>query len=463
MKQLFKISFLWVLLAAIFMSSCETSEVTNINFDKATISLKVGQSDSISSTIAYSGEISDIPHEWIVENPDIISITEKDPATSNGATSGTSLEKVVVIKALKAGSSKVTLSIDGKKLSCQVTVDQRVFTFNRAQASNWGDFYDTGTNNFDMYLMENTLSFNSEGEIQGDGNLIYLDFYLPLTQNTLSSGDFTLANTGEINTFYPGELVESEGQNYTFGTRLINIEGNTSTISFINDGSFTIVKNGTMFAVAGEFTLGNDEVIQFSYIGMVEELDKREEPVEINPNMTKGLLVYYGDAYQTGTTNNFNLYLGPETVVFEDSVWNGDILVLEFNTDLTATNSIPAGTYNMMGEQISPFSLVYGYTTEGGDNWGTWYYGESTKKIKTGNMVVSSTGDIYTIQYELYDRFGSKIWGTYTGTPQYINATQSSSGVAPSYVKGNKTKNTQLTKKVLIKNDRLKSRKPVKF
>lgn len=467
MKQLFKISFFWVILAAIFMSSCETSEVTNINFDKAAITLKVGQSDSISSTISYSGEISDIPHEWIVENPEIISIIEKDPATTNGVTSGTSIEKIVVIKALKAGSSKVTLSIDGKKLSCLVTVDQRTFTFNQALSSNWGDYYDTGTNNFDMYLLENTLSFNSEGEIQGDGNLIYLDFYLPLTQNTLSSGDFTLSTAGEINTFYPGELVESEGETYTFGTRLINIEGNTSTISFIKDGSFTVVKNGTVFAIAGEFALGNDEIIQFSYIGMVNEQDKREEPVEINPNMTKGLLVYYGDAYQTGTTNNFNLYLGPETVVFEDSVWNGDILVLEFNTGLTATNTIPEGTYamitNLTTEQMTPFSMVYGYTTQSGDNWGTWYYGESTKKIRTGNMVVSNTGDVYTIQYELYDRFGSKVWGTYTGAPQYINATQSSSGAAPSYAKGNKTRSTQVIKKVLNKNVLLKARKPVKF
>lgn len=463
MKQFFKINFFWVILASFFMLSCETSEVTNINFDKAAISLKVGQSDSISSTIAYTGEISNIPHEWIVENPDIISITEKDPATSDGASSGTSLKKTVVIKALKAGSSKVTLSIDGKKLSCQVSVEQRVFTFSKAQASNWGDYYDTGTNNFDMYLLENTLSFDTEGQIQGEGNLIYLDFYLPLTQNTLSSGDFTLSTTGEINTFYPGELAESDGETFTFGTRLINIEGNTSTISFINDGSFTIVKNGTLFAIAGELTLGNGEIIQFTYIGMIEELDKREEPVQINPNMTKGLLVYYGDAYQTGTSNNYNLYLAPETVVFEDSVWNGDILVLEFNTDLTATNSIPVGTYTMMGEQITPFSLVYGYTTDSGDNWGTWYYGESTKKIKTGNMVVSKTSDNYTIDYELYDRFGSKIWGTYTGTPQYINATQNSSGVAPSYVKGNKTKSTKVMKKDLNKNVSQKVRKPVKF
>lgn len=462
MKQLFKISFFWVLLTAIFMSSCETSEVTNINFDKATISLKVGQSDSISSTIAYSGEISDIPHEWIVENPAILSITEKNPTNSKGVTSGATLEKIVVIKALKAGSSKVTLSIDGKKLSCLVTVDQRVFSFNQAQASNWGDFYDTETNSFDMYLLENTLSIDSEGKIQGEGNYIYLDFNLPLTQNALISGDFTLSTTGETNTFYPGEYIESQGENYILGTRLVNIEGNTSTVSLINDGSFTIVKNGTLFAIAGELTLWSGEIIQFTCIGMIEELDKREEPVQINPNMNKGLLEYYGDAYQTGTTNNFNLYLGPETVVFEDSIWDGDILVIEFNTDKTVTSSIPEGTYSI-SDQIAPFTLVYGYTDQNGYNWGTWYYGESTKKIKTGNMTVSKSGDIYTIQYELYDRFGSKVWGTYTGTPQYINATQSSSAVAPSYVKGNRTKSTQVMKKVLNKNVKQKARKPVKF
>lgn len=462
MKHFLKNNFIYLVLASILLSSCETSEVTNINFDKAAISLKVGQTDSISSTIAYTGEISNIPHEWIVENPDVISITEKDPAKSNGATSGSSFEKLVVIKALKAGSSKVTLSIDGKKLSCQVTVDQRVFTFNRAQASNWGDYYDTETNSFDMYLLENTLSFNTEGQVQGEGNYIYLDFNLPLTQNSLISGDFTLSTTGETNTFYPGEYAESQGETFIFGTRLVNIEGNTSTVSLVNDGNFTIVKNGTLFVIAGELTVWSGEIIQFNYMGTIEELDKREDPVEINPNMTKGLLVYYGDAYQTGTTSNYNLYLGPETVVFEDSVWNGDILVLEFNTDKIVTNSIPEGTYSI-SDQIAPFTLVYGYTDQNGYNWGTWYYGESTKKIKTGNMTVSKSGDIYTIQYELYDRFGSKVWGTYTGTPQYENATQSSSNTGPSYVKGIKTKGTQV-KKILNKRDKASiMRKPVKF
>ncbi|MEA4937034.1 MAG: hypothetical protein VB102_10385 [Paludibacter sp.] len=466
MKQFFKINFFWVILATIFMSSCETSEVTNINFDKAAISLKVGQTDSISSTIAYTGEISNMPHEWIVENPAIISITEKDPATSNGATSGSSLEKVVVIKALKAGSSKVTLSVDGKKLSCQVTVDQRVFTFNQAQASNWGNLYGSGNNNFTLSLLENSLSLDEEGYVVGEGNRIFIDFYLPLTQNTISSGVINISSGEENYTFYPGNIIEDQGESFPIGTLLINYNSNNATIMLIKDGTFTITRNEDNFIIEGEFTLETNEIIQFRYEGKISVEDNRE----FNPNLTKGMLKYFGDFYESKTTNNFIIYMGSESVNFNDENWIGDILMIELNTPDSVHDYIPEGTYEMVPvvenyeslvQSLKPLSLVFGFTLDD-INLGTWFYGKITKALSEGSMTVTKSGDIYTIQYELFDGFGSKVWGTYNGPLTYIDATQNSSNVGPSYVKRNKTKNIQV-KKVLIKKDRLKVRKPVKY
>ena len=49
--------------------------------------------------------------------------------------------------------------------------------------------------------------------------------------------------------------------------------------------------------IEGEFTLGNNEIVQISYEGIVNESDQREKRVEINPALTKGELIFYGDIY----------------------------------------------------------------------------------------------------------------------------------------------------------------------
>lgn len=445
-----------ILLSTIILSSCETEGVSRISFDNNSFALRVGQSDTLVSTISFTGDVSKFPVEWTVQNPEIISIVETTDDTHSKTSGTSSVTKSVIITALKAGSTALTINAGGKTHSCQVTVTQQSLTFNQAFASNWGDYYETGTNNFDIYLFESTLSINGNGEVEGNGNMMYLEFYLPLTQSTLANGSFTLSNDGAINTFYPGEVYEENGQYYVFGSTLTNYNGENSTMSLITDGNYTITKSGNNFVIEGELVLNESEVIAFTYNGIVIEQDMREEPVEINPTLTKGILINYGDAYQSGTTNNFVAYLGSADVSFDAETWDGDVLMLEFNSALNVTNHIPDGTYQMMTElsyeQLTPFSLVFGYTDNNQNEWGTWYYGQSgelIKKINAGNMTVSKVDNNYTIQYELYDRFGSKVWGTYSGPLAYIDATQESPAAAPSKIKGVKSLKNPINKKFM--------------
>ena len=59
---------------------------------------------------------------------------------------------------------------------------------------------------------------------------------------------------------------------------------------------------------------------------------------QIESNFTSGALLYCGDFYKTTKSNNFVVYLMNAT----------DTLQIEMNTDLTAIDSIPSGTYNMI-------------------------------------------------------------------------------------------------------------------
>lgn len=438
----------WTLLLCVGLvfvfTSCETNEVTKISFSKSTLTMNVGQSDSLQTVITFTGDISSHPVNWTIENPDIISIEEKGTEISSRGGEN-DLSKTIVVNALKTGSTKLTVKVGNKSMVCQITVNQTSFNFNQAITSNWGDYYELGTNNFDMYLLESTLSVDAEGKFVGNGNYLYLEFNVPITQNSINEANFILSTTGAINTFFPGENVQSGGQTYIIGSRVVNKSGTTSTVRLITEGSYSITAKGSNFLVEGDVITEDNEVIHFKYEGALEVTDNREEPVELNPSFTHGRLYYFGDAYDSKTTNNFVAYLATESVDFESSELDGELLMFEFNTALEVTDSIPSGTYNMMTElnyeTLIPFSLVFGYTTESGDEWGSWYYGETAKKLKTGNVTASKSGDIYTINYELYDRIGSKVWGTYTGALHYVDGTASSSSVSAA-----KAKRSRITK-----------------
>jgi hypothetical protein len=165
---------------------------------------------------------------------------------------------------------------------------------------------------------------------------------------------------------------------------------------------------------------------------------------QITPSLTKGILVYYGDAYNTTTdsvvnneTNNFILYLGDTNVDMND-YFNGDgeRLILEFNTPLSAKDTLPAGTYDMMTElsksKILPFTLIPAYYDSNNNEWGCWYFnvisgiGKSFCEASVGNVVVSYNQNAYTIKYYLIDYYGNTISGTYHGAVTFFDGSSSS-------------------------------------
>lgn len=449
MKQISKLTVFPVLIVLLAFISCDKNEVTDLSLSKSSITLNVGQSDSVVATITLSGDIKDQPVTWTATTQDIVSIKESVVPVG---TSGNMSTHTLIVTALKTGTTTISFQSGGKTTTCQATVGQANYIFSMSYAYNYGDLYETGNNIFGMYLLENTLSVNDSGNLDGTGTLIYLDFNMPITQNSLIAGSFSAANSGELNTFFPGEIIDYKGESLAIGTRITTFGTNSGTTTLATDGNYTITAQGSNFVIEGDLTLENNEIIHFSYTGPVTVSDEREVPVELTPAFTKGELVYYGDAYETNLSNNFVAYLATEGVNFKDSILNGEVLMMELNTPLTVKNYIPNGTYTMLTqinkiEDLAPNTLVYGYTTEDGDQWGCWYYGETTKSLRTGNITVNKTGDNYTIQYSLLDRFGSKVSGTFTGPLTYLDAT----AAAPSSVSAAKIRRAPMTKEIPVK------------
>jgi hypothetical protein len=458
MKKISSSVFYMLLLMVVFLfASCEKDGVTSIRINKTTLSQNVGRVDTITATVNFTGELSKLPATWSVSDTNIVSIVSELKGAAAVSNSESSIEKLLVIKAKKSGTAKVTLTVDGKTIDCDVTVIMRKFTFTKIIANNYGDFYDIGTNNFEMLLYESTMSLNSEGRLTGDGNFLVLDYNAPLTQNSFLTGDFTASEYGEANTFIPG-LYDDESENFYFSI-FANSKNNVRTFSLISGGSYKVTSTASGFSITGELLLEDGEVIQIEYSGAVNVEDMRDAE-EVKPTLTHGLLYYYGDFYKTTKSNNLSVYLASASLNFTDTATKGDILALEVNVPLTVTDSLPNGTYNFVNfpqnmtalpiSDFVPFTLVPPFYDADSNEYGSWFYGEeNTKKLKTGSINVTKTGaKSYQITYEFYDRFGAKVSGTFNGNLEYTDKTKPASGVkmakVPSKLKGRFEMNSKI-------------------
>jgi hypothetical protein len=77
-----------------------------------------------------------------------------------------------------------------------------------------------------------------------------------------------------------------------------------------------------------------------------------------------------------------------------------------------------------------------GYTDSKNNEWGCWFYAEKTKELKTGKAIINKIEKKYTISYELYDRFGSKVSGVFADTLKFVDATKQSSAIPAAKIKG---------------------------
>lgn len=159
--------------------------------------------------------------------------------------------------------------------------------------------------------------------------------------------------------------------------------------------------------------------------------------IELN-NLAKGDMEYWGDSYGIPTNDyaNWNLYLYDASIDLDKGTGTGDAIMIELNTAKNVTTEITPGTYTVMSDRYAnnfvAFSCVPGYTVqEAGKTYamGTWYIKDLVYEnmLTSGSVVVSKSGENYTITFELLDQStNTTIKGTYRGTMTYRDATVNS-------------------------------------
>ncbi len=144
---------------------------------------------------------------------------------------------------------------------------------------------------------------------------------------------------------------------------------------------------------------------------------------EIFPTLVKGEIWYFGDIYDSGTSNNFLVCLAGQNINMDNLTGDGDVLFLEFNTELTVKNNVPTGIYNI-SESFEPGTMVPGWVESSGDPWGTWFFGKTYNDVITGFVQVTNNNEgNYKFVLNLSDYFGNSITGTYQMNLSFFDLT----------------------------------------
>jgi hypothetical protein len=131
---------------------------------------------------------------------------------------------------------------------------------------------------------------------------------------------------------------------------------------------------------------------------------------ELN-NLSYGYFTNYGDYYETGATNWY-IDIYPEEGM--------DILVLEVQTPLDAadfTGNYPFASTLKAGTAVAGFMDLD--NNLGGSYWCTLdlnYNISNYAFCKTGNVIISKSGEEYTVVVDAVDADGYKVTVNYTGT-----------------------------------------------
>ena len=130
-----------------------------------------------------------------------------------------------------------------------------------------------------MYLIEKDFDFNSIGDYEGTGHVLYLDFKLPLNiTNRLSTGEYFIYEDAQPQGFEPGEVIEHEGKDDfdVAGSHLMEFESERKIlISLVTGGYYEVEKEGDIYFIEGTLVLHTNEVIRFKYEGKVNVKDNK--------------------------------------------------------------------------------------------------------------------------------------------------------------------------------------------
>jgi len=304
----------------------------------------------------------------------------------------------------------------------QLTADVDDSSFYLAEGTYFGDLYQTGTSVIDIGFTSPDVFMSVEFLSEGSEKF---------SADVLKPGTYTINADRSQYTLTPGQEYNKAGWKYIPIGTYCRVIGMTDTYGFATSGTITVEKSGNQYTITFDMTSANGKAIKGSYTGSLSLTDGTEKPVisELEEDrvvdlsaITQGKQTYSGYWYDNGM-NNWTLY------VRDESIPGIDGMIFDFNMpDLGfLPEGIPTGTYelsNVAKENTMVPGFINTYLA------GTWYiwanaggsYGKAAP-IKTGSLTIGKEGDIWTLDFEMYDdaRPPHKISGSWSGPMRISN------------------------------------------
>lgn len=291
-----------------------------------------------------------------------------------------------------------------------------------AEGTYFGDYYKTGTSVINLQLTADGVVFCTELFAPGAESF---------SPDVLRPGTYTVKGDRSEWTLTPGEEFNYAGWEYRPQGTYCRVIGQTDTYGFATSGTIEVEQSGNQYTLTFNLTTNNGKTVTGSFTGPLTLRDGTEQPVISQleedrvldlSHIPEGKMLYSGEWYHNGM-NNWTIY------VKDESIDNIDGMIFDFNMPDMGflPEGIPTGTYEL-SSVAKENTLVPGFINT--YLAGTWYIwanaGGSYRKaapIKTGSLTIGKEGDIWTLDFEMYDdaRPPHKISGSWSGPIQVVN------------------------------------------
>lgn len=156
-------------------------------------------------------------------------------------------------------------------------------SYTKGYAEFYGNYYYTQNGNINntlsLSLFTDSLRINDKYELEdGFGQYLFIeDIFVSPTDSLLPVGTYTLNETGDPFTVFPGRKDTIDSKIYTLGTCIDYYEKKTSksTSKLITSGSFTVsISEDTVYTIVCNFKTADNIQLKGSFTGKLPSFDR---------------------------------------------------------------------------------------------------------------------------------------------------------------------------------------------
>lgn len=325
--------------------------------------------------------------------------------------------------------------------------------FTNAEAIYFGNLFDTKTGNFMVYLYTEGFADN----MNQPGSMVALCLFSQLAndpnKSDIKEGVYTVTPREEGIGAEWSALIGLNINGIDFGTYALQVsESGYRGVGYIASGTIEVSKdNNNTYTFKYDLMTDNRKKVSGSFTTTLtidnqaeDDTDvfysNLEDDVDTNlPNVKEGTYSFAGrEVTDSGKEiDRWALWLHAQ---------EGDLMVMEFCTELGFDGKIPEGTYKIADRlwpnKFTTSSVISGYLWEGGGYRGTWYqhYEEGKYYVMDllapaieGEVTVKHEGDNHTFEWSFIDDAPAahQITGKWTGPIRAYDPDKDQKSVAP--------------------------------